>query len=276
MRNCLRVLILTLLTTSPVLATQIEWLDASGETVTFETEEAFLEFLKTAEVVGVWDIPVGVTKPKKVLLEANGMSIHAVFRYVDIYEKAGRGEGKFRRHYRDSAWFELAAYRLSRLLGMQSVPPTVKREMDGVIGTLQAWVENSLSERERSEKKLSPPASLEWVRQYQEMWFFDNLIFNEDRNQGNILLDQKWKMWLIDATRAFRPHGRLLNPGLIKTCNRKILERLRSVDPEVIKESLRDVLTHFELEALLKRRVLLLEHIENLIRDRGSESVLFS
>jgi hypothetical protein len=31
-----------------------------------------------------------------------------------------------------------------------------------------------------------------------------HLIANTDRNQGNLLIDDRWNIWLIDHTRAFR------------------------------------------------------------------------
>ena len=36
------------------------------------------------------------------------------------------------------------------------------------------------------------------------MRVFDELIANTDRNQGNMLIDKQWKLWLIDHTRGFR------------------------------------------------------------------------
>jgi hypothetical protein len=35
------------------------------------------------------------------------------------------------------------------------------------------------------------------------MALFDQLIFNDDRNQGNMLIGKDWKVWLIDHTQDF-------------------------------------------------------------------------
>ena len=39
------------------------------------------------------------------------------------------------------------------------------------------------------------------------MWvvrLFDQLIYNTDRNLGNLLIDKDWRLWMIDHTRAFK------------------------------------------------------------------------
>jgi len=39
------------------------------------------------------------------------------------------------------------------------------------------------------------------------MWvvrLFDQLIYNTDRNLGNLLIDKSWRLWMIDHTRAFK------------------------------------------------------------------------
>ena len=43
-----------------------------------------------------------------------------------------------------------------------------------------------------------------WARQLWNMYFFDALIYNVDRNSGNILVDQGYRLWMIDHTRAFQ------------------------------------------------------------------------
>ena len=73
-----------------------------------------------------------------------------------------------------------------------------------------------MTERSMREDKIEPPSSgidrWRWMMQWQVIHFFDNLIYNEDRNQGNVLIASIWKLWMIDHTRAFRPWKRLLYP----------------------------------------------------------------
>ena len=89
-------------------------------------------------------IPVGVTKPRKLLLDHNGVRAHAVFRNVDVEKHRVRlKNGEFYMRLRDYDLFEVAAYRLANLLGMGNVPPAVVRRIDGTKGSLQLWVEQA-------------------------------------------------------------------------------------------------------------------------------------
>lgn len=251
------------------------WIGADGKLLPFKTDEEILEFLRTADVVSIEDIPVGVTKPKKVLLEKDGIRMNSAFRHLDVFKKRWKTSRGLKINFRDSYLFEVAAYKLSRMLGLDNIPPVVVREIEGKEGSLQAWVEQSMTERTRSEKDIDPPSPMEWMYQHQIMRLFDNLIFNDDRNKGNILIDKDWKLWMIDATRAFRPTDELKNEKTIRYCERTVWERLQAMDEEQVKESLDDYLGTFELRTLLKRRKKLIEHVQSLIEDRGEEVVLF-
>ncbi len=184
--------------------------------------------------------------------------------------------GKTKLDFRDDCRFEVAAYRLSKLLGLDNVPPVVKRKIGGVTGTLQVWVENAMMERQRSSEKLQAPSKLPWTYQWQTLRLFDSLIDNYDRNAGNILIDSDWKLWMIDHTRAFGTTKKLTNPQLIRQCSRDLWERLQGLDREVLKEECKKVLTATQIRALLARRDLLVEHIQKLIDERGEGEVLFS
>lgn len=251
------------------------WLGKDGKPLPFTTPEELERFLETAEVVAVEGIPVGVTKPKKITLEKDGVRMHAVFRYLDIFKRKWKTARGVKVNFRDSCMFEVGAYRLSRLLGMRNVPPTVVREVEGKKGSVQAWVTDAMTEQSRREKELEAPNPMLWMYQYQVMWLFDNLIYNDDRNKGNILIDKDWKVWLIDATRGFRPVSELRNPSTIRFCEKTIWQNLRMLDDDTLKECLDPFLGSFELGSLLKRRRMLIEHIEKLIEERGESTVLF-
>ncbi len=251
------------------------WTGPDGELLPFRTDEEILDFLRTATVISTKTIPVGVTRPLKVLLERDGVRMHSVFRHVDLFKKQWRSREGIKTNFRDSCRFEVAAYELGRLLGIDNIPPVVEREVEGRKGTLQAWVEGAMTEVTRKEKGLEPPEPSRWMFQYQVMWLFDNLIFNDDRNKGNILIDQNWNLWMIDATRAFRPVNHLRNPRIVRHCERGVWERLNSVTDDEIRRRLDPYLGSFEMSCLLKRRQRLVEHLEELIRTRGEEVVLF-
>jgi len=252
------------------------WLDPEGKPLPFSSDEEVMEFLRTARLVRFKEIPEGVTHPRKALLEKDGVRMHAIFRDVNQDKPRQRlKDGTVVLNFRDSYIFEPAAYELSRLLGLDNVPPVVLRKLRGKRGSLQAWVENTMTDKSRVSDNITAPDKMLWNRQMWNMRVFDNLIYNTDRNQGNILYDGDWKVWLIDHTRAFRREKELRNPGLVIHCERKFWEKLKSLDEETVRERLKKFLRSSQIKALMRRRDILVEHIQKLIQERGESKVLF-
>ena len=87
-------------------------------------------YLKAAEVVGMEDLKVGVTKPRKAKLAPGGP--------VDAFSwkaiKPGRYSG-----YWESYKSEIAAYELDKLLGLGMIPPTVEKRFEGNLGAAVMW-----------------------------------------------------------------------------------------------------------------------------------------
>jgi hypothetical protein len=254
-----------------------EWKDTSGQPLPFQSREEVEEFLRTAEIVKVEGIKEGTTKPRRVLLERDGVRMKACFRDVHVYKKIERLQsGAVRYDFRDDAVYEIAAYEFGKLLGLKNIPPTVLREVKGKKGTLQAWVEGCMMEKDRQKKDLQPPRTWNWVMQGQIMQLFDLLISNEDRNMGNVLIDSEWKIWMIDHTRSFRTYTQLTNEEAVRFCEKNVWSRLRSLDGAVVEQQLAPYLTSGQIESLLKRKELLVEYIQNIIDERGENKVLFS
>jgi hypothetical protein len=141
---------------------------------------------------------------------------------------------------------------------------------------VQIWVENATTEKTRVKDRVEPPDAVRWNKQLQMMNVFDALAYNTDRNRGNILITPDWKLWMIDHTRAFRRHSSLQNAGALNQCERGMYERLRALDEAVVRERLKPYLTTFELDALLKRRKLILERLDKVIAERGEAKVLYT
>ena len=250
------------------------WLGADGEPLPFQTDEEILDFLRTADVVSIEDIPIGVTNPRKVTLEKDGIRVNAAFRDVDVtHEWVRLSDGTFRMNLRDYSMFECAAYEVARLLGLVGVPPTVERRIRGRLGSLQLWVENAMMEQDRLERRLQGPG-LKWLRQTQTMYIFDDLIGNDDRHSGNILIDPDWKLWMIDHTRAFQVWLEPKNLDDIILCERGLWQKLQSLDADQLRSRIGDFVTGSEIGGVLKRRDLLVAHIQKLIDDRGVGAVI--
>lgn len=151
----------------------------------------------------------------------------------------------------------VAAYRMDRLLDLEMVPVTVRREVGGDSGSLQFLPGNSSDEAERSAKGLGGGASCSIVDQWSAMYVFDVLIFNEGRTQSRMLYDKSsWDLILSEHDRAFSAKkGR--PPHLKKatiTVSPGWKEALAELNDAVLEETLGDVLEPRRIRALMSRR----------------------
>ena len=248
------------------------WLDAAGEPLPFQDDADIEKFLKEARVVGREAIGVGINKMDKLLIERDGVRAHAIFRTIDVEHERLRVGDRVYMRFKDSWTGECAAYAITRLFDLDNVPPTVERFLDRDRGAMQIWVEDT---RDHAAKDFSPPSPLAWARQTWGMFIFDNLIFNVDRNSGNMLAGEDYKLWLIDHTRAFQPNAELMSPDRVERLKREAWERLLEVSGDAMADATRDYLDAGQLNALKKRRDLLVEHIEARIEELGEDAVLY-
>ena len=136
-------------------------------------------------------------------------------------------------------------------------------------------IENAMTEFDRRERDLSPPDATDFTRQMSEMRVFDNIINNIDRNQGNMLIDQGWNLWLVDHTRSFGRDARLPAEQSVRRCSRDFWQRLQSLDDAAVQERLGPYLGKFEIRRLLQRRDKVVAKLESLIAEHGEDKVLF-
>ena len=209
-------------------------------------------------------------------MEKDGIAAHAACRTIAVEDRKRQMKDREVWFFRDHYIHEPAAYALSELLGLGMVPPAVERRVNGKPASVQIWVENSLVEIERDEREVQPPDSRRHLLQLYQMHTFDNLINNLDRNQGNILFDPDWRVWLIDHSRAFVRDRKLPSPQRVRRVERGVWERLRSVSDEELEAAIEPYLGGPERAALLERRRLLVELIEEKIGQLGEDGILFS
>ena len=252
------------------------WLGPDGESLPFETDEEVLAFLARGRIVREKEISAGINHPFKLTLEHGGVTANAIFRTVSRTKTEGTGRDFDRANpiFRDSYHYEVAAYKVSRMLGLDNVPPAIIYEYKGKRGSLQLWVEEAESENERIARGGRVTAPAQWHLQKQKMKIFDNLIYNFDRNNGNLLIDARGKVWFIDHTRSFKRLPALVSPEDIRVCDAHLWERLQELNKAAFKEELKDYLSAIELDALTKRHRKLVAYIEDLISELGAETVL--
>ncbi len=223
------------------------------------------DLLETAEVVEVEDVGMGVTKPHKATLNKDGKTFHAAFKPIT----RGRHSG-----YWESYQAEIAAYELDKLLGLNMVPPTVARRIEGNMGSLQYWVEDTNLYAEVADKTPRTPA---WSQQLSRMKIFDCLIYNDDRNAQNFLVDDEFTIILIDHSRAFITGKRMLKnkKKLPNAFDRNLVEKMKNLTEEGLKAQLGDLLMGGQIESIIERRDMLLQHLDKLIEEQGEARVLF-
>lgn len=161
------------------------------------------EFLLTAEITLDEELELGVTHPRRLTLERNGQRMRAVFKTLDTDPDIERRHWDRRYDKADRYLYEVAAYRLDRILGLQMVPVAVLRTVDGQRGAVQYWLEDAVNETDRAQKKLGYRSDCGFHAQHSLVNVFDMLINNVDRNTGNILYDRDWQVWLVDHGRSF-------------------------------------------------------------------------
>ena len=253
-----------------------EWPGLDGATLPFESHEEVKQFLLNATVVDMEDIPVGVTKPKKATLELNGVRARAAFREINLSKERQRmADGSIAMFLRDNYKNEVAAYELGLMLGITNIPPAVLRTLNGKEGSLQLWLDGTIPEKERMAQGKKAPDKVRFRRQVFDMDVFDALINNLDRNQGNILWDDDWNLWMIDHTRSFGRDTKLRKPEDVQMVSRSLYSALQTLDAKQVKTVMKPYMGSFETGALTKRHKALLKQLDSLIMDQGESSVVF-
>lgn len=258
------------------------WLALASPAVTQEapsslTAEATEAFLKNARVIRSEPIGRGVTHPFRLTLTDGTITHDAALNTVDRQSRLERFvDGTFEANFVDSYRYNIAAYRLARLLGLSDfVPVTVERRWNGRIGALSWWIDNAMDEGERLRRRLSAPDTQAWNRQIYRVRLFNNLVYDTDRNMGNMLITTDWRTWLIDFTRAFRTWKKLPAESDLQMVDGELLESMRGLTTDLIMDSTDPHLTKSEAEALIERRDLIVNHFDRLIAERGAGAVVY-
>ena len=233
-------------------------------------------FLLTAKVIRSHRLSVGVTRSIRATLSDGKLTHDAHIQHVDESEPVFQLATGYEINFRDSYKFNIAAYRLDRMLGLGMIPPAVERKIDGKPAALSWWIDDvMMTEKVRYASKLEPPDSDVWNQQIYRLRVFDQLIYNIDRNLGNMVITSDWKIWMIDHTRAFRLHKKLNKPQHLIKCDRQLLEALRNLDGEECRRKLRGELKKSEIMALLARRDLIVSYFDQQAAEQGEDAVLF-
>ena len=244
-------------------------------------------FLRQADIIKSEPVGEGVTHPWKLTLRRGDIEKKAVWKDIDTVD------GEIPDRWR----FEVAAYRLDKLIGLNMVPPVVEREFQKQAGDLSLWAENKYNLLKIMEENIPIPesarAQVDAMKYITRAW--DSLLANDDRTQQNILYTDDWRTILFDHSRAFRSdkahRERLIygakgiktmddgkggrHPVLFRRLPRTFVEKIRSLDKGSVQNAVGPYLTEAEIDALMARKPILLAEIDEMIRRDGEKAVLY-
>ena len=250
---------------------------ATLRTQTAPPSDAEIEkFLTSGRILSSNLIGQGVTKASRATLSLAGRVHDAQMQSIniklnDLYDPDGKPV-----QWRDDYKHNIAAYKLDRLLMLNMVPPSVERPMGKQRAAFTWWADDvMMMESDRERKNVEPPDQEAWKRQLSIATTFDQLIYNVDRNTGNLLITKDWRLILIDHTRAFSPNPRLMDRPNFDRCSSRLLGELRGLNKAKLTTALSPYLTAPQIDGMLTRRDLIVKHFDKLIAEKGEAAVLF-
>lgn len=212
-------------------------------------------FLKKAEIVGTRDAGKGVTGTVRATLSDGQITHDASIQTVDVAMTEFKSNRGVEFNFTDSWRYNVAAYRLNQVLQLGRIPPSVERDYRGKKGAFTWWIDDVLMDEGQRLKTNTPSPDAEaWNRKMWHVRVFDQLIYNVDRNMGNLLIDKAWDVWMIDHSRAFRLHKKVKSEKSLTNIERGALERLKALDEATLDAAVGDYLTSYEKKSLLERR----------------------
>jgi hypothetical protein len=241
------------------------------------SKEEMEAFLLKGKLTKTRDAGGGVTSSTRGTMTDGHITHDVHIQNVDISQSVFEAGKSTELNFKDSYKYNIAGYRLAQLLGINTVPMSVERVINGKDSAVTWWVDDvKMDEKERLKQKTLGPDPVRTTKQIQIMRVFDELIQNRDRNQGNILWTSDFTMWLIDHTRAFRLSPKLLKPEQLTRCERGLLEKMRAMTAESLAAAVGNSLTKAEQAAVLARRDAIVKLYEEKIAKLSEAAVLFT
>jgi hypothetical protein len=228
------------------------------------------KFLKTAKLVSSAEIGHGVTKPVKADLSdgklKHSASVQRVTKELSNFFGSDGTQVPMMDHWR----FNIAAYRIDRLLKLNMVPVTVSRPYQAKPAAFSWWVDNvQMEEAERRKKEITPPDPEAFNRQVEIARVFDELVINIDRNHANLLITKDWQVKLIDHSRTFTAYPKIRNVDNLTRISKSLLASLKALKQADVEAAVTTNLKPAEVKALMARRDLIVQFFEKKAREKG-------
>jgi hypothetical protein len=223
------------------------------------------EYLKTAEIVKMDEIGVGVTKPRHAYLAPGGPISEMAWKVLPA-------DG-FKGGYHESYKSEIAGYEMDKLLELNMVPPKVERRVNGTVGVAVMWAVNTKSFKDLGGAPAAPPRYLDaWNRQMIRAKMFHDLIGETDPNLGNWLVGPEWTLILIDNSRAFSTDKNLVHE--LTRVQRDLWDRMKALTSEQVTAAVGGLIDAKQIRAIFERRDQMQKVVDNLLKKNKSEALV--
>jgi hypothetical protein len=238
---------------------------------------AMEKFLLEGKVLKSRPAGSGTTGTLRITLSDGTVTHDAQAQFIEAEQAIYRVQGYTAFNFRDCFCFNIAAYKLAVLLGIDNVPMSVERRVSGKPAAVTWWVDDvAMTEEGRRKKSAEDPNPQRFAHYQYRQRVFDELIRNDDRNVGNTLYTTDWTTWMIDHTRAFRLHKDLAKPAELIRVERTLYENLKKLTAASLAEAVGKQLRKAEIEALIARKDAILKVFDARIAKAGEGAVLYT
>lgn len=232
------------------------------------------QFLRTAQIVEARSTAEGITGTKRLTLTDGVLTHDAHLQQIDVYKPIYRAKNYVEKNFRDSYKYNIAAYRVAKMLHMKNTPVCVYRVVYGKPSSVCWWIDNlQFDEKTRRDKGIEPPDPNRWTTQLNDIRDFDQLIDNVDRTQENLLIDKDWTLWMIDHSRSFRLTYQLRKPENLRRISQSMLTGMKALSELRVAAAIEPYLTKAEVHAMMVRRDLLVDFFKKQITEKGEDAV---
>jgi hypothetical protein len=240
------------------------------------TNEQIETFLLKGKIGKIKNISSGVTSPKRATLNDGTLEHDAEIQCIDEAKARFEGTQGVEMNFKDTWKYNVAGYRLGKILGIADMfPPSVERKYEGNSCAFTWWVNDTMTETDRISKKLAAPDPEGWNTEMYVVRVFDQLIYNTDRNTGNLLIDPDWHIWMIDHTRAFRTYLTLKEKKDLEKIDRNLLAKLRTLDVQQL-NTLKPYLSDSEIKGIIRRRDLIVQFFDDAVKQKGETEIVYN
>ena len=126
----------------------------AGPKLTYEQTE---KFLQEAKIISTKSLSTGVTNSLRARLKDAALEHDAHVQCIDEAKSTFQGQQGTEMNFRDTWKFNVAGYRLGRILELDMIPVSIERKVNGNTCAVTWWLDNSMMEVDRMKKKLESP-----------------------------------------------------------------------------------------------------------------------